>query len=144
MTKRILIVEDNALNRDMLGRRLTRRGYAISYAIDGPGGVAAATSDRPDLILMDIGLGEMDGLEATRLIKGNPDTSPIPVIALTASAFESDRRRSMEAGCSDFDTKPVDLDRLLAKMETCLAASAIAGPEQPPVDRDAGLAVPAG
>ena len=117
----ILVVEDNAVNRDVLGRRLERRGYTVRFAIDGPSGIQAAIDLKPDLILMDIGLGEMDGCEATRQIKLNLDTINIPIIALTASAFETDRKKAFEAGCVDFDTKPVDLPRLLAKMERCLA-----------------------
>ncbi len=117
----VLVVEDNAVNRDVLGRRLERRGYTVRFAVDGPTGIQAAIDLKPDLILMDIGLGEMDGCEATRQIKLNPDTVNIPVIALTASAFETDRKKAFEAGCVDFDTKPVDLPRLLSKMERCLA-----------------------
>ncbi len=116
----VLIVEDNAVNRDVLGRRLERRGYTVRFAVDGPTGIQAAQDLRPDLILMDIGLGEMDGCEATRRIKANPETLNIPVIALTASAFETDRKKAMESGCVDFDTKPVDLPRLIAKMENCI------------------------
>ncbi|WP_029040773.1 response regulator [Cucumibacter marinus] len=119
---RILMVEDNEINRDVLGRRLVRRGYEVEYAVDGPSGVAAAASVRPDLILMDIGLGEMCGCEATRRIKANGETAHIPVIALTASAFETDRQNALNAGCIDFDTKPVDLPRLLEKIEKALAA----------------------
>ena len=118
----VLIVEDNPINRDVLGRRLERRGYNIRFAEDGPSGVATAKSLKPDIILMDIGLGLMDGWEATRQIKADPETAAIPVIALTASAFESDREKSFAAGCCDFDTKPVDLPRLLDKIEKSLAA----------------------
>lgn len=118
----VLIVEDNPINRDVLGRRLERRGFNIRFAEDAPSGIAAASNLKPDIILMDIGLGEMDGWEATRQIKANPETAAIPIIALTASAFESDREKSFAAGCCDFDTKPVDLVRLLGKMETHLAA----------------------
>lgn len=116
----ILIVEDNPMNRDVLGRRLERRGFEVRFAEDGPSGIEAAKAIQPDLILMDIGLGEMDGCEATRRIKANAATRNIPIIALTASAFESDRKNAMEAGCSDFDTKPVDLARLLGKMDVFL------------------------
>lgn len=122
MAPLVLIVEDNPINRDVLGRRLERRGYNIRFAEDAPTGIAAASSLKPDIILMDIGLGEMDGWEATRRIKANPATSAIPIIALTASAFESDRTKSLAAGCCDFDTKPVDLPRLLGKIEMHLAA----------------------
>lgn len=116
----ILIVEDNPMNRDVLGRRLERRGFEVRFAEDGPGGIAAAKQIQPALILMDIGLGEMDGCEATRHIKADPATRHIPIIALTASAFESDRQNAINAGCSDFDTKPVDLARLLGKMDVFL------------------------
>jgi CheY-like chemotaxis protein len=119
----VLIIEDNPINRDVLGRRLERRGYSVRFAEDGPTGIEAATALMPDVILMDIGLGEvMDGWEATRRIKANPQTAGIPVIALTASAFESDRKKSMAAGCCDFDTKPVDMVRLLSKIENSLRA----------------------
>lgn len=117
---KILLVEDNEMNRDMLGRRLQRRGYSICFAVDGPSGVAMARTEQPDLILMDIALGDMDGWEATRLIKGDPATACIPVIALTAHALASDRERSVAVGCVDFDTKPVDLPRLLGKIENSL------------------------
>lgn len=120
---RILIVEDDELNRDMLSRRLIRAGYEVVCAEDGPQGVRLAREAKPDLILMDFALGPMDGWEATRLIKSNPLVSNAPIIALTIHALESDRRRSIEAGCSDFDTKPVDLGRLLGKMRRQLAAA---------------------
>jgi two-component system, cell cycle response regulator DivK len=117
----VLIIEDNPINRDVLGRRLERRGYCVRFAEDGPTGIETAAKLQPDIILMDIGLGElMDGWEATRRIKANPQTAAIPIIALTASAFESDRKKSLAAGCCDFDTKPVDLARLLAKIENSL------------------------
>jgi two-component system, cell cycle response regulator DivK len=119
----ILIVEDNPMNRDVLGRRLERRGFEVRFAEDGPSGVLAAKAIQPDLILMDIGLGEMDGCEATRQIKADPETQGIPIIALTASAFESDREKALRAGCCDFDTKPVDLARLLGKMDGWLHAA---------------------
>jgi CheY-like chemotaxis protein len=118
---KILLVEDNELNRDMLGRRLQRHGYTVCLAVDGPSGIIMAGAEMPDLILMDIALGEMDGWEATRRIKANPATARIPIIALTAHALASDRDKSVEVGCADFDTKPVDLPRLLAKINTCLA-----------------------
>ena len=116
MTK-ILIVEDNEMNRDMLQRRLERRGFEIVCAVDGPQGVSMAESERPHLILMDVALGEMDGWEATTRIRANPSTARIPIIALTAHALESDRRKSVEVGCVDFETKPVSLPDLLAKIE---------------------------
>ena len=115
MTK-ILLVEDNEMNRDMLGRRLQRQGFAVCFAVDGPSGVKMAADETPDLILMDVALGDMDGWEATRLIKSNPGTRQIPIIALTAHALASDRDTSVKVGCADFDTKPVDLPRLIAKM----------------------------
>jgi two-component system, cell cycle response regulator DivK len=123
---KILLVEDNEMNRDMLTRRLERKGYSVCTAPDGPTGVAMASSERPDLILMDVALGEMDGWEATTLIKAAPDTRKIPIIALTAHALSSDRAKSVEVGCSDFDTKPVDLPRLLGKIEKALNISASA------------------
>ena len=114
----VLIVEDNPINRDVLGRRLEKRGFTIRFAEDGLQAIEASLALMPDVILMDIGLGEgIDGWEVTRRIKANPLTAAIPIIALTASAFESDRKKSLEAGCSDFDTKPVDLPRLLDKIE---------------------------
>jgi CheY-like chemotaxis protein len=122
MTK-ILIVEDNEMNRDMLGRRLQRQGFAIVFAVDGPSGVAMASQEMPDLILMDVALGDMDGWEATRLIKANPQTVSIPVIALTAHALATARATSVKVGCMEFDTKPVDLPRLLGKINHCLEAS---------------------
>jgi CheY-like chemotaxis protein len=122
MTK-ILLVEDNEMNRDMLGRRLRRLGFAVCFAIDGPSGVKMAADEAPDLILMDVALGDMDGWEATRLIKANPVTRQIPIIALTAHALASDRDTSVKVGCADFDTKPVDLPRLLGKIRGCLAVA---------------------
>jgi CheY-like chemotaxis protein len=119
---KILLVEDNEMNRDMLTRRLQRCGFSVCCAVDGASGVAMAASEAPDLILMDVALGEMDGWEATQLIKANPATLAIPVIALTAHALASDRTKSVEVGCSDFDTKPVDLQRLLGKMRALLPA----------------------
>ncbi len=119
-TYRILLVEDNELNRDMLSRRLTLRGFAVSIAVDGVQGVNRAAEELPDLILMDISLPEMDGWEATRRIKATAATRSIPVIALTAHAMAGDRERSLEAGCDDFDTKPVEFDRLLGKINALL------------------------
>ncbi|MCC2096378.1 MAG: response regulator [Hyphomicrobiales bacterium] len=117
---KILLIEDNEMNRDMLTRRLERKGYSVCSAADGPKGVAMASSEMPDLILMDVALGEMDGWEATQLIKAAAETKHIPIIALTAHALSSDRAKSVEVGCSDFDTKPVDLPRLLGKIEAAL------------------------
>lgn len=117
----VLIVEDNPINRDVLGRRLEKRGYQVRFAEDGPTAISEAERIRPNIIIMDIGLSdEMDGLEATRRIKANTATARIPVIALTARAFESDRQNSLAAGCVDYDTKPIDLARLLKKLETHL------------------------
>jgi CheY-like chemotaxis protein len=113
---RILLVEDNELNRDMLSRRLTKKGYEIIMAVDGENGVDLALTLKPDLILMDMSLPIMDGWEATRRIKAHPDTRAIPVIALTAHAMEDDRQRALEAGCDDYDTKPIELTRLLLKI----------------------------
>ena len=115
---KILLIEDNEMNRDMLSRRLERKGFEVCSAQDGPAGIAAALSERPDLILMDVGLGlgKMDGWEATRTIKAHPATAGIPIIALTAHAMATDRLKSIEVGCADFDTKPVDFNRLLAKI----------------------------
>jgi CheY-like chemotaxis protein len=120
----ILLVEDNEMNRDMLTRRLERHNFAVLCAPDGKSGVAMATEHLPDLILMDVALGEMDGWEATLLIKANRSTAEIPIIALTAHALASDRQRSIEVGCADFDTKPIDMPRLLEKMRACLAKGA--------------------
>ncbi len=119
---RILLVEDNETNRDMLTRRLVRSGFEVTCAEDGPSGVEKARMEQPDLILMDVALGGMDGWEATQLIKAAPETARIPVIALTAHALASDRAKSMRIGCSDYDTKPVEFTRLLGKIRACLAA----------------------
>jgi two-component system, cell cycle response regulator DivK len=121
---RILLVEDNEMNRDMLGRRLIRRGFAVDVAVDGLSALASVRESKPDLVLMDIGLGEgIDGWEVTRRLKQDPATSGIPVIALTAHALSTDVEKSIEAGCADFDTKPVDLPRLLGKIEKSLLAA---------------------
>ena len=113
---KILLVEDNEMNRDMLSRRLARRGYAVLAAMDGQAAIEAALREQPDLVLMDMGLPVLDGWEATRRIKADPRTTAIPVIALTAHAMAADRERALAAGCEDFDTKPVDLERLCAKI----------------------------
>lgn len=118
---RILLVEDNEMNRDMLSRRLSRRGFDVLIAENGKAGVELAASEMPDLILMDMSLPVMDGWEATRRIKANPVTSRIPVIALTAHAMTSDREMALGAGCDDYDSKPVDLSRLVGKIEQLLA-----------------------
>ena len=120
MTK-ILIVEDNEMNRDMLSRRLARRGYQIVLAVDGGEGIAMATAESPDLILMDMSLPVVDGWEATRRLKAEPSTRAIPVIGLTAHAMTGDREKVIEAGCDDYDTKPIELPRLLQKIEALLA-----------------------
>ena len=119
MTK-ILLVEDNELNRDMLSRRLQRKGYEVVLAVDGDAGVGLAGSELPDLILMDMSLPVLDGWEATRRLKDTPATESIPIIALTAHAMADDRDRALKAGCDDYDTKPVDLARLLGKIEALL------------------------
>lgn len=117
---KLLLVEDNEDNRDMLSRRLIRKGYEVSIAVDGAEGVAKAQIERPDLILMDMSLPIMDGWEATRQVKADPRTSATPVIALTAHAMAGDREKAVAAGCDDYDTKPVDLPRLLQKIEALL------------------------
>jgi CheY-like chemotaxis protein len=117
---KILLVEDNEMNRDMLSRRLERRGYTVVLALDGVEGLAKARGDAPDLILMDMSLPVMDGWEATAKLKSDSSTSQIPVIALTAHAMDSDERKCREAGCDDFDTKPIELPRLLKKIEALL------------------------
>jgi CheY-like chemotaxis protein len=118
--KKILLVEDNEMNRDMLSRRLARKGYEVSIAVDGQQGVEMAQTAAPDLILMDMSLPVLDGWEATRQLKNTSATSHIPVIALTAHAMSGDRERALEAGCDDYDTKPIELARLLEKIESML------------------------
>jgi two-component system, cell cycle response regulator DivK len=113
---KVLVVEDNEANRDMLARRLQRRGFEVVVAVDGAEGVAKSKSDCPDIVLMDMSLPVMNGWEATRAIKADATTAHIPVIALTAHSMAGDREKAMEAGCDDYDTKPVDLPRLLDKM----------------------------
>ena len=120
---RILIVEDNDTNWDMLSRRLTRRGYEVARAVDGREGVTMATAQPPDLILMDMGLPVMDGWEATRVLKGAEGTRAIPIIGLTAHAMAEDRQKVMDAGCDEYETKPLDLARLLLKIEALLKRS---------------------
>ncbi len=119
---KILLVEDNEMNRDMLSRRLARKGYDVVIAVDGAEGVAKAGNDHPDLILMDMSLPVMDGWEATRTLKADDATRSIPVIALTAHAMTSDREKALEAGCDAYETKPVELPRLLETMEKLLDA----------------------
>jgi CheY-like chemotaxis protein len=117
---RILLVEDNELNRDMLSRRLQRRGYEVLLALDGQEGVALTRSAAPDLVLMDMSLPVLDGWEAAGKLKAEPATRSIPIIALTAHAMSGDREKALAAGCDDFDTKPVDLERLIEKIEALL------------------------
>lgn len=119
MTK-LLLVEDNEMNRDMLSRRLERKGYAVAIAVNGQQAVDMAAADAPALILMDMSLPVLDGWEATRRIKANDATRMIPIIALTAHAMQGDEQKAREAGCDDYDTKPVELPRLLEKMEKLL------------------------
>ncbi len=119
---RILLVEDQEMNRDMLSRRLKKRGYEVSIAVDGAEGVDKARSEIPDLILMDMSLPVMDGWEATRMLKGDEATRAIPVVALTAHAMSTDREKALEAGCDAYETKPVELPRLLETMEKLLEA----------------------
>jgi len=117
---KILIIEDNEMNRDMLSRRLQRKGYEVVIAVDGGEGVDMATNHAPDLILMDMSLPTLDGWEATRRLKAAEGTGSIPVIALTAHAMSGDREKALEAGCDDYDTKPIELPRLLGKIEALL------------------------
>ena len=118
--KRILIVEDNELNRDVLSRRLARRGFDVLVAFDGPQGIDMAQRHAPNLILLDLGLPQIDGWECARLLKGDAATEGIPIIALSAHAMLGDRQRALEAGCNEFDTKPIDFAGLLTKMERLL------------------------
>jgi CheY-like chemotaxis protein len=120
---KILLVEDNEMNRDMLSRRLNRNGFEVVIAVNGQEGVDLAGSANPDLILMDMSLPVLDGWEATKLVKANPATARIPVIALTAHAMVQDKERALAAGCDEFDTKPVDLPRLLEKINSLLRTS---------------------
>ncbi len=117
---RILLVEDNEMNRDMLSRRLQRKGYEVIMALDGQEGINMACSESPDLILMDLSLPVIDGWEATRRLKAAPETCSIPVIALTAHAVSGDREKALDAGCDDYDIKPVEITRLLSKIEVLL------------------------
>lgn len=117
---KILLVEDNEMNRDMLSRRLERRGYQVVMAFDGAQGIQMTQSEAPDLILMDMSLPVLDGWEATRRLKANPETRAIPVIALTAHAMSDDREKALAAGCDDYDTKPIEMNRLMPKIEALL------------------------
>ena len=120
---RILLVEDNEMNRDMLSRRLARKGYEVALAVDGRQGVEMAQTMDYDLVLMDMSLPEVDGWDATRQLRADPATESLPIIALTAHAMSGDREKALEAGCDDYDTKPIEMERLLGKMEALLARS---------------------
>ncbi|KTD70786.1 response regulator [Legionella tucsonensis] len=122
MTVKILIVEDNELNLDMLSRRLQRKGYEIISAVDGEKGVSMAKAENPDLILMDLSLPVLDGYDATRQLKSDPKTNSIPIIALTAHAMVGDREKAVAAGCDDYEVKPIELPRLLEKIERLVKA----------------------
>ena len=124
MAAKILLVEDNEMNRDMLSRRLQRLGYEVVTAVDGESGLAMTKTDLPSLVLMDMSLPGLDGWEATRQLKADPATRAIPVIALTAHAMAGDREKALAVGCDDFDIKPIDLDRLLGKIEALLGGKA--------------------
>ena len=126
-TVRVLLVEDNEMNRDMLARRLTRKGYSVSVALDGQQGMQLAAEMAPDLILMDMSLPVLDGWEASRRLKADPALRGIPILALTAHAMSDDRTKALEAGCDEYDTKPVEFSRLLEKMETLLRKRALEG-----------------
>ena len=119
---RILLVEDNEMNRDMLSRRLVKRGHDVSIAVDGQQGVDMAAAEKPELILLDMSLPVLDGWEAARRLKDDPETSGIPIIALTAHAMAGDREKSLEAGCDEYDTKPIDIKRLSGKIDELLAS----------------------
>ena len=123
---KILLVEDNEMNRDMLSRRLERRGFQVLIAVDGGQGVALALSEKPDLILMDMSLPVIDGWEATRQLKANPDMKKTPIIGLTAHAMAEDKEKCLAAGCDDYDTKPVELPRLLGKIDEHLKKAGLA------------------
>lgn len=123
MAARILLVEDNEMNRDMLSRRLEKRGFTVRCVADGEAAVETTKRERPDLVVMDLSLPILDGWEATRRIKADPETRAIPVLVLTAHAMETDRERALAAGCDDYDTKPVELPRLVDKIERLLGAT---------------------
>ena len=122
---KVLLIEDNEMNRDMLSRRLIRRGFQVVFAVDGQQGVDLARSERPDIILMDMSLPAIDGWEATRRVKADNATRSVPVIGLTAHAMAGDREKAIEAGCDDYETKPVELDRLISKIERLLGAAKV-------------------
>ena len=132
MREKILIVEDNEMNRDMLSRRLERRGYEVSVAADGRQGIEVAMAIIPDLILLDLSLPEIDGWEVARRLKTEPGTRSIPIIALTAHAMIGDRDEAIAAGCNDYDTKPIEFQRLVAKIEGLLSAPVSPPPLSPP------------
>ena len=121
---KILLVEDNEMNRDMLSRRLVRRGYEVAIAVDGEQGLVMARSEKPALILMDMSLPGIDGWEASRMLMADEETRAIPIVALTAHAMAGDRQRTIDAGCDDYDTKPIELPRLIEKMDTLLKTAA--------------------
>ena len=123
LVTKVLIVEDNEMNRDMLSRRLQRKGFDVEIAVDGQEGIDMAASGSPDVVLMDMSLPVIDGWEATRRLKADPATKSIPVIALTAHAMEGDREKALEAGCDDYDTKPINFKRLLEKIDSCTSTS---------------------
>ena len=125
--EKILLVEDNEMNRDMLSRRLERKGYEVEMAVDGRQGVDKAKTLAYDLVLMDMSLPEIDGWEATRELRADPATKKLPIIALTAHAMSGDREKALEAGCNDYDTKPIELSRLLGKMEALLGGASGTG-----------------
>ena len=120
---KLLLVEDNEMNRDMLSRRLERRGYQVVMAVDGEEGIRVAQSEAPDLILMDMSLPVIDGWEATRQLKAAPETQSIPILAFTAHAMSGDREKALEAGCDDYDTKPIEFSRLIEKIQALLGES---------------------
>ena len=125
---KLLLVEDNEMNRDMLSRRLIRRGYEVAIAVDGDQGLTMAQSEKPDLVLMDMSLPVIDGWEATRRIKSSEETRHLPVIGLTAHAMAGDREKALEAGCDYYDTKPIELERLIGKIEALLPGAAKTSP----------------
>ena len=118
---KILLVEDNEMNRDMLSRRLERKGFSITLAVDGDEGMSMAKTESPDLILMDMSLPGTDGWQASKILKSDPETRAIPILGLSAHAMEAERQKALQAGCDDYDTKPIDMDRLLRKINTLLS-----------------------
>ena len=116
---KILLIEDNEMNRDMLSRRLERNGFTMTLAVDGDEGISMARKESPDLILMDMSLPGTDGWQASKILKSSPDTRPIPILGLSAHAMEAERQKALRAGCDDYDTKPINMDRLLGKSTPC-------------------------